>query len=114
MRKPVQTSARVWARCLSITSGASTCPQVQCPNLCLGTSKRLCSDGCLCPGTKSEWGPRQHYMLSFIQACDKFIIAYQTLTVQEKKNVNTRIISGLLLCGEEKVNQMQDEKNCKL
>ena len=30
------------------------------------------------------------------------------------KTVNTRIISGMFLCCEEKANQMQDEKNHKL
>ena len=42
-RKAVQTSALARARYPSTTSGASS-----------GTSKKLCSDWCPCPGAKSE------------------------------------------------------------
>ena len=35
---------------------------------------------------------------------------FATLCCANPKTVNTRIISGMLLCCEEKANQMQDEK----
>ena len=66
-------------RCQSMTSGASARAQAQCPYCCLGTTKRLCSDWCLCPGTAPEFEQGLSPSLYSRQSCSLCISLCCTL-----------------------------------
>ena len=53
------------------------------------------------------WNDSQRQVIEYNTFCNYKQLGY----CANPKIVNTRIISGMLLCGEEKANQMQDKKN---